>query len=186
VELTDLATQSSIDRSTVFKHSSEQNVRRRHPALDAKQQVETVSGKYLVSFREVCARGGCPSAASLAAFSNDKVRQPSRPKRPTKPGSGISISGIDRMRVHCQGYGRIGVPKASRNRSRVHTLADHLGCAQMAEIVETERPRLGSRWFGGERFGLHRLAQSVKCPCEAVRCPRGEPVGGSGPHEGVR
>jgi len=46
VELTDLATQSNIDRSTVFKHSSEQNVRRRHPALDAKQQVETVSGNY--------------------------------------------------------------------------------------------------------------------------------------------
>lgn len=36
----DLATQSNIDRSTVFKHPSEQNVRRRHPALDAKQQVE--------------------------------------------------------------------------------------------------------------------------------------------------
>ena len=34
------------DRSTVFKHLSEQNVHRRHPALDAKQQIKTVSGKY--------------------------------------------------------------------------------------------------------------------------------------------
>jgi hypothetical protein len=47
VELTDLATKSNIDRSTVFKHLSEQNVHRRHPALDAKQQIKTVSGKYV-------------------------------------------------------------------------------------------------------------------------------------------